>query len=45
VRSRAPRLLNVVPITGDAQIALIANAYKTPAAIVQRTMKALGRAQ
>lgn len=35
--------LNVVPITGEAQTAIIANAYKTPAAIVQRTMKALGR--
>jgi tripartite-type tricarboxylate transporter receptor subunit TctC len=37
--------LNVVPITGEAQSAIIANAYKTPPAIVARTIKALGRAQ
>jgi tripartite-type tricarboxylate transporter receptor subunit TctC len=37
--------LNVVPITGERQAAIIANAYQTPPAIVQRTIKALGRAQ
>ena len=35
--------LNVVAITGEQQTAIIANAYKTPPAIVLRTMKALGR--
>ena len=35
--------LNVVAITGEQQAAIIANAYKTPPAIVQRTIKALGR--
>jgi tripartite-type tricarboxylate transporter receptor subunit TctC len=37
--------LNVVSIPGEQQAAIIANAYKTPPAIVQRTIKALGRAQ
>jgi tripartite-type tricarboxylate transporter receptor subunit TctC len=35
--------LNVVAITGEQQRAIIVNAYKTPPAIVQRTIKALGR--
>jgi tripartite-type tricarboxylate transporter receptor subunit TctC len=35
--------LNVVPITGEEQSAIVANAYSTPPAIVQRTIKALGR--
>jgi tripartite-type tricarboxylate transporter receptor subunit TctC len=35
--------LNVVPITGEQQAAIIANAYRTPPAIVQRTIRALGR--
>ena len=35
--------LNVVAITGEQQAAIIANAYKTPPVIVQRTIKALGR--
>ncbi len=35
--------LNVVPITGEQQATIIVNAYKTPPAIVQRTIKALGR--
>lgn len=35
--------LNVVPITGEQQAAIIANAYKTPPAIIARTIKALGR--
>lgn len=35
--------LNVVPITGEAQAAVVAKAYKTSPAIVALTMKALGR--
>jgi tripartite-type tricarboxylate transporter receptor subunit TctC len=36
--------LRVVPISGDQMTALLAKAYKAPPAIVQRTMRALGRA-
>ncbi len=36
--------LRVVPITGQQIGDLIANAYKTPPAIVKRTMQAMGRA-
>ena len=35
--------LRVVPISGDQMTAVLANAYKTPPTIVQRTIKALGR--
>jgi tripartite-type tricarboxylate transporter receptor subunit TctC len=35
--------LNVVPLSGAALAEIIANAYKTPPAIVKRTMQALGR--
>jgi tripartite-type tricarboxylate transporter receptor subunit TctC len=35
--------LNVVPLAGTALAEIIVNAYKTPPAIVQRTMQALGR--
>jgi tripartite-type tricarboxylate transporter receptor subunit TctC len=35
--------LRVVPISGDQMTSVIANAYKTPPAIVKRTIKALGR--
>ncbi|MCC6890144.1 MAG: hypothetical protein IT536_16565 [Hyphomicrobiales bacterium] len=35
--------LNVVPIAGEAQAAIIARAYQTPPGIVARTVKALGR--
>jgi tripartite-type tricarboxylate transporter receptor subunit TctC len=35
--------LRVVPTTGEKMQALLADAYKTPSAIVQRTIKALGR--
>jgi tripartite-type tricarboxylate transporter receptor subunit TctC len=35
--------LNVVPITAEQQRLIVASAYRTPTAIVQRTMRALGR--
>jgi tripartite-type tricarboxylate transporter receptor subunit TctC len=35
--------LNVVPITGEEQAAIIARAYASPPAVVARTIKALGR--
>jgi tripartite-type tricarboxylate transporter receptor subunit TctC len=35
--------LRVVATTGERMTAIVANAYKTPPAIVQRTIKALGR--
>jgi tripartite-type tricarboxylate transporter receptor subunit TctC len=35
--------LNVVPITGEQQTAIITDSYRTPPAIVARTIKALGR--
>lgn len=35
--------LNVVPTTAEQIIAIIANAYRTPADVVQRTIKAMGR--
>jgi tripartite-type tricarboxylate transporter receptor subunit TctC len=35
--------LRIVPITAEATHAVVANAYKAPAAVVQRTIKALGR--
>ena len=37
--------LRVVPITGQQMTDLIADAYKTPPAIVQRTIQAMGRGQ
>jgi len=37
--------LRVVPITGQQMADLIADAYKTPPAIVQRTIQAMGRGQ
>src|SRR5581483_6102180 len=39
----AKQNLNVIPITGQQLSDLIAKAYKTPPAIVKRTMQALGR--
>jgi tripartite-type tricarboxylate transporter receptor subunit TctC len=35
--------LNVVPIAGQEQAEIIASAYRTPPAVVKRTMQALGR--
>ena len=35
--------LRVVPISGEQMTAVVANAYKTPPAIVKRTIQALGR--
>ncbi len=35
--------LNVVPLSGTQLAAIIAKAYRTPAAIVKRTMRAMGR--
>ena len=37
--------LRVVPITAQQMTDLIADAYKTPPAIVQRTIQAMGRGQ
>jgi tripartite-type tricarboxylate transporter receptor subunit TctC len=37
--------LRVVPISGDQMTAVVAKAYDTPHAIVQRTIKALGRSR
>jgi hypothetical protein len=36
--------LNVVPIAASELAGIIADAYKTPPAIVKRTLQALGRA-
>ncbi len=36
--------LRVAPISGEQMTATLAKAYQTPVAIVQRTRKALGRA-
>ena len=35
--------LNVVPVTGDEMFGIVAKAYRTPPAIVTRTLRALGR--
>jgi len=35
--------LNVVPLSGAALAAIIANAYESPPAVVERTMRAMGR--
>jgi tripartite-type tricarboxylate transporter receptor subunit TctC len=37
--------LRVMPISGPAMAKLIADAYKTPPAVVQRTIQAMGRGQ
>ncbi len=37
--------LNVVPVTAREMTDVVANAYKTPAEIVKRTIKALGRSK
>lgn len=36
--------LNVAPVSGQAMFDLVASAYRTPPEIVNRTLKALGRA-